>query len=56
MMFVSGLMMAIAGFNGNGNDIKTLPSVIALFGFIFTLWSFYRIGYIKSHYDNQKNR
>ena len=56
MMFVSGLMMAIAGFNGNGNDTKTLPSVIALFGFIFSLWAFYRIGNIKSHYDNQKNR
>ena len=56
MMFVSGLMMAIAGFNGNGNDTKTLPSVIAFFGFAFSLWAFYRIGYVKSHYDNQKNR
>jgi uncharacterized membrane protein HdeD (DUF308 family) len=56
MMFISGLMMAIAGFNGNGNDTKTLPSIIALFGFIFTLWAFYRIGYIKSNYDKIKDR
>ena len=56
MMFISGLMMAIAGFNGNGNDTKTLPSVIALFGFVFTLWAFYRIGYIKSNYDRIKDR
>lgn len=56
MMFISGLMMAIAGFNGNGNDTKTLPSIIALFGFVFTLWAFYRIGYIKSNYDRIKDR
>ena len=56
MMFISGLMMAIAGFNGNGNDTKTLPSVIALFGFIFALWAFFRIGYIKSDYDKTEDR
>lgn len=56
MMFISGLMMAIAGFNGNGNDTKTLPSVIAFVGFVLSLWAFYRIGYIKSNYDKLKDR
>lgn len=56
MMFISGLMMAIAGFNGNGNDTKMLPSVIALVGFILSLWAFYRIGYIKSNFDKLKDR
>ena len=56
MMFVSGLMMAIAGFNGNGNDTKTLPAVIALAGAIFGYWSFYRLGYVKSNMDKIKDR
>ena len=56
MMFISGLMMAIAGFNGNGNDTKMLPSVIALVGFVLSLWAFYRIGYIKSNFDKLKDR
>ena len=56
MMFISGLMMAIAGFNGNGNDTKMLPSVIALVGFVLSLWAFYRIGYIKSNFDKLENR
>lgn len=56
MMFISGLMMAIAGFNGNGNDTKMLPSVIALVGFVLSLWAFYRIGYIKSNFDKIKDR
>ena len=56
MMFISGFMMALAGLNGNGNDTKTLPSVIALFGFIFALWSFFRMGYIKSNYDKEEAR
>ena len=56
MMFITGLMMAIAGFNGNGNDTKMLPSVIALVGFVLSLWAFYRIGYIKSNFDKLENR
>lgn len=56
MMFISGLMMAIAGFNGNGNDTKMLPSVIVLVGFVLSLWAFYRIGYIKSNFDKLEDR
>lgn len=56
MMFISGLMMAIAGFNGNGNDTKMLPSVIVLVGFVLSLWAFYRIGYIKSNLDKLEDR
>ena len=56
MMFISGFMMALAGLNGNGNDTKTLPAVIALFGFIFSLWSFYRIGYVKTNLDRETTR
>jgi uncharacterized membrane protein HdeD (DUF308 family) len=56
MMFLSGLMMAIAGFNGNGNDTKSIPSMIILFGFVLSLWAFYRIGYIKSKYDTLEKR
>lgn len=56
MMFISGLMMAIAGFNGNGNDTKMLPSVIVLVGFVLSLWAFYRIGYIKLNLDKLEDR
>ncbi len=56
MMLISGFMMALAGFNGKGNDTKTLPSIIALGGIILALWAFYRIGYIKSRYDRIRER
>lgn len=56
MMFVSGVMMAISGFNGKGNDTKTLPSVIALFGVAFAFWAFFRLGHIKSDLDREENR
>ena len=56
MMLVSGVMMFIAALNGKGNDTKTLPSVIALFGFVFALWAFYRVGYIKSNLDRIHDR
>ncbi len=56
MMLVSGVMMLIAALNGKGNDTKTLPSVIALFGIVFALWGFYRIGYIKSKCDHLVER
>lgn len=51
MMFISGLMMAIAGFNGNGNDTKMIPSLITLIGVMLSLWAFYRVGYIKSEFN-----
>ena len=56
MMFISGLMMAIAGLNGNGNDTKTLPAIIVLAGTVLGFWGFYRIGYLKSNMDREKNR
>lgn len=56
MMFISGLMMAIAGFNGNGNDTKTLPGFITVIGVIFAFWAFYHLGYIKSNIDKEKDR
>ena len=56
MMLVSGVMMFIAALNGKGNDTKTLPSVIALFGFIFALWAFYHVGCIKSNLDHIRDR
>ena len=51
MMFVSGLMMAISAANGHGNDTKTLPTIITAAGVLFSLWAFYRLGYIKANYD-----
>lgn len=56
MMFVSGLMMLIAALNGKGNDTKTLPLLILIAGAAFTFWGFYKIGYLKSDYDKEKNR
>jgi uncharacterized membrane protein HdeD (DUF308 family) len=54
MMLLSGVMMLYAAMNGNGNDTKTLPLMILTAGFVFSLWGFYRIGYIKSDYDKGK--
>lgn len=56
MMFISGFMMALAGLNGNGNDTKTLPAVIALAGVVLSFWSFYRLGYIKSNLEKETAR
>ncbi len=51
MMLVSGVMMAITALNGQGNDTKTLPTLITAAGVIFSLWAFYRFGYLKANYD-----
>jgi len=56
MMLVSGIMMFIAALNGKGNDTKTLPFFILLAGMIFAFWGFYRIGYIKSKYEDSETR
>ena len=56
MMFISGLMMSLAGLNGSGNDTKTLPAMIALAGAVFGYWSFYRLGYVKSNLDKLEKR
>lgn len=51
MMFIPGVMMAWAALNGNGNDTKSLPLMILLAGAVFSFWSCYRLGYIKSSLD-----
>lgn len=56
MMLVSGAIMAIAALNGHGNDTKTLPIIITAAGVIFSLWSFYKIGYIKANYDKAEDK
>ncbi len=56
MMFVGGVMMLIGAINGNGNDTKSLPMLITSIGILLSFWSFYRIGYIKSNFDSEKNR
>lgn len=54
MMFISGVMMFIAAINGKGNDTWTLPIIITLVGSILSLWAAYRLGYIKSCFDEGK--
>ena len=56
MMLVSGAIMAIAALNGHGNDTKTLPILITTAGVVFSLWSFYKIGYIKANYDKAEDK
>ncbi len=53
-MFISGVMMFIAAINGKGNDTWTLPIIITLVGSILSLWAAYRLGYIKSCFDEGK--
>ena len=55
MMLISGIMMAIAGSSGQGNDTKTLPTLITAAGVLFSLWAFYRLGYLKSDRDHLKD-
>lgn len=55
MMLFSGIMMFIAALNGKGNDTKSLPILITTVGTVLTLWTTYRLGYIKSNYDNFNN-
>ena len=54
MMFISGLMMAISGINGNGNDTKTIPAIIIIFGLVLGIWGIYRLGYVKSNIDKEE--
>ena len=56
MMFIPGLMMTFAAINGNGNDTKTLPLMILIAGAVFSFWSCYRLGYIKSNVDKATDR
>ncbi|MBR2658827.1 DUF308 domain-containing protein [Candidatus Saccharibacteria bacterium] len=56
MMFMGGVMMLIGAINGHGNDTKSLPMLITSVGIILSFWSFYRIGYVKSNFDNMKDR
>lgn len=51
MMLVSGVMMAVGALNGRGNDTKTIPILITSAGVMFSIWAFYRVGYIKANYD-----
>lgn len=62
MMFFSGVMMFIAALNGKGNDTKSLPIVITVFGAVLTVWGVYKFGYLKCRCDeigadniNEKN-
>lgn len=50
MMFVSGIMMSIAGFTGNGNDTKTMPSALIIVGAALTLWGAYRVGFLRANF------
>ena len=52
MMLFSGIMMFIAAINGHGNDTKSLPILITSVGVVLSLWAVFRLGYIKSNYDN----
>ena len=51
MMLFSGVMMFIAAIQGKGNDVYSLPILITYLGTILALWGVYRLGYIKSHFD-----
>ena len=55
MMLVSGVLMTISAVNGHGNDTKTLPTLITAAGVLFSLWAFYRLGYLKSDRDRLKD-
>ncbi|MBQ3352411.1 DUF308 domain-containing protein [Candidatus Saccharibacteria bacterium] len=56
MMFIFGIMMFIAALNGKGNDTWTLPIIITILGAILSLWAAYRLGYIKSSYNEAKKQ
>ncbi|MDO4752772.1 MAG: DUF308 domain-containing protein [Candidatus Saccharibacteria bacterium] len=55
MMLFSGVMMFIAALQGKGNDVYSLPILITTLGTTLTLWSVYRLGYLKCNYDHAKN-
>lgn len=54
MMFFGGIMLMVGAFSGNGNDTKTLPSMVAIAGAVLSCWSFYRIGYLKAKSEKLK--
>lgn len=56
MMLVSGVMMAVGALNGRGNDTKTIPILVTSAGVMFSIWAFYRIGYIKANYDKLEDK
>lgn len=56
MMFISGVMMFIAALNGKGNDTWTLPIIITILGSVLSLWAAYRLGYLKSNFDESKKQ
>lgn len=56
MMLVSGIMMTISAASGRGNDTKTIPVLITAAGVIFSLWSFYRLGYLKANHDRTEDK
>ncbi len=51
MMLMGGAMLTVGAFSGNGNDTKTMPAMIAIAGGAFTLWAFYRVGYLKANLE-----
>ena len=51
MMLFSGVMMFVAAINNHGNDTKSLPTLVTVVGVVLTLWTVYRLGYIKSNFD-----
>ncbi len=48
LMLMGGIMLTIGAFTGNGNDTKTLPTMIAIAGSAFLICGVYRIGYLKA--------
>lgn len=52
MMLFSGFMMFVAAINDHGNDTKSLPMLITGAGIVLTLWSAYRLGYVKCNLDH----
>jgi uncharacterized membrane protein HdeD (DUF308 family) len=56
MMLVSGVMMAVGALNGRGNDTKTIPILVTAAGVMFSIWAFYRLGYIKANYDKLEDK
>ena len=54
MMLFGGIMLMVGAISGNGNDTKTLPSMIAIAGAVFAAWSFYKIGYIRAKVEKLK--
>ena len=55
MMFVSGVFMTVSAASGKGNDTKTIPILITVAGVIFSLWSVYRLGYVKAGRDHTED-